>query len=74
MDDKKEKESSVMTPSLNEVYECIGCETGADCDSSHQMDNGEYYPGCYCCDHENKSEPVTVESTIQTEEIGSSVR
>ena len=29
--------------------ECLGCETGADCDGAHRRpSDGEYYSACYC--------------------------
>ena len=34
--------------------ECLGCETGADCDGAHRrQSDGEYYSGCYCTDTMN---------------------
>jgi hypothetical protein len=34
--------------------ECLGCETGADCDGAHRrQSDGEYYSGCYCRDTMN---------------------
>ena len=41
-----------MDPELDEYEargECLGCETGTDCDGAHRrQSDGEYYSGCYC--------------------------
>ena len=42
-----ELESSSEDDEEEEIpEECLGCETGAECDGAHRLENGDFHPNC----------------------------
>ena len=38
--------SGKLNIKMEQLDECIGCETGADCDLAHRGEDGRYHPEC----------------------------
>lgn len=54
MSNTNEANKSTNNPKDEEIPdECLGCETGADCDGAHRLLNGDFHPKC--CTHAAES-------------------